>query len=108
MPAERRGLAPERTALGWQRSALSLALIAALVALHSLDRGEPFGVAAAGLPAAGAAWVQIAGRRLYRRRTAGDARDAGGGVAAHGPLRGLMALTCGAALLAAAVVVGGR
>jgi uncharacterized membrane protein YidH (DUF202 family) len=99
MPVET--FANERTALGWQRSALSLAVIAALVFLHALHRHEPLGMVASALPAAGAAWTQRRGRRIYGER----ARERYG--PAPGSLRVLALLTAGAALLAAAVVAGG-
>jgi hypothetical protein len=93
--------ANERTALGWQRAALSLAAIAALVFLHALHRHEPLGMAASALPAVGAVWTQRRGRRIYGDRVA----ERYGPV--PGSLRVLTLLTAGAALLAAAVVAGG-
>jgi uncharacterized membrane protein YidH (DUF202 family) len=101
MPAERPSLAGERTALAWQRSGFSLAAIATLLVAHAVHRSEPLGVAAAVVPAAGAAWVQLRGRRLYARRAAGDGR------AAAGSLRLLAALSVAVAVLAIATVAGG-
>jgi uncharacterized membrane protein YidH (DUF202 family) len=101
MPAEQSRLASERTALAWQRSGFSLAAVAALVVVHAVHRAEPLGLAAAVVPAAGAAWVQLRGRRLYARRAAGDGRAAGES------LRLLAALSLAVAVLAAVLVAGG-
>jgi uncharacterized membrane protein YidH (DUF202 family) len=101
MPAEVHAFANERTALGWQRSALSLAAIAAVVVLHGLHRAEPLVVAAGALPTVASVWVLLHGRRLYAGR------------AAHGPalarksVRMLALITAGVALLAAGIVAGG-
>ncbi len=92
----RPALANERTALGWQRSSLSLAAIAALLLVHAVDRGEPAGVAAAVLVGLGAGWMGAVGRRLYRGRT--EARQ---GPATRA-LLGVLLVT----LLAAATAVG--
>ena len=102
MRAERRSLANERTALGWQRSGMSLAVIAALLLGQAVHRDEPLGAAAAVAVGAAAAWAAGWGRRLYRRRA-----DAVQGPAEH-PVRTLAAVTVAAAALAAAVLVGGR
>jgi uncharacterized membrane protein YidH (DUF202 family) len=100
MPPER-PLANERTALGWQRSALALAAIAAVLLGHAVHRSEPGGMIAACVVAAGAGAVARAGRRLYEHRV--KARQ---GPAA-GPLGLITAVTVLAALAAAAVVIGG-
>jgi uncharacterized membrane protein YidH (DUF202 family) len=101
MAADRRSLAAERTALGWQRSALSLVVITALIVIHAVHAGEPLAIAAAALPALGAAWVALEGRRLYARRAAGDA-----GMAERS-VRRLAAITLAVTLVVAVVVVGG-
>lgn len=97
----RPGFANERTALGWQRSSLSLAVIAALLLGHAVQRGEPAEVVAAVLVGAGAAWVGTAGRRLYRRRAEGT----------RGPatraLLGIVLVTLFAAAVAVAELLGG-
>jgi uncharacterized membrane protein YidH (DUF202 family) len=101
MPTEQpRSLARERTALGWQRSSLSLAVISGLLLVHAVHRDEPLGVVGAVLVALGAAHVAMAGSRLYRRRLAVPATPA------PGPLLGLVAVTLGAAAVAAAELLG--
>jgi uncharacterized membrane protein YidH (DUF202 family) len=102
MDADRRSRAVDRTALGWQRSSLSLAVVAALLLVHAVHRDETWGIAAAFVVGAGAGWVALAGRRLYHRRLE-DRR----GPAAR-PLRGLAVVTLAAAALAAAELIGGR
>jgi putative membrane protein len=102
MPSERTSLSAERTALAWQRSGLSLAVIAGLIAVHALHRSEPLGLLAAAVPAVGAAWALVRGRRLYADRAAGDRG------AAPRSLRALTAVSLGVALLVVAVVAGGR
>src|SRR4051812_15472247 len=101
MPAEVPTFANERTALGWQRSALSFAAIAAVVVVHGLHAGEPVAVAASAVPAAAAVWAQLRGRRLYARRARSEAALAAGSV------RTLALITAGVTVLAAVVVVGG-
>jgi uncharacterized membrane protein YidH (DUF202 family) len=101
MPPERGSLAAERTALGWQRSALSLVVIATLIVVHAVHAGEPLAIAAAIVPAFGAAWVTLEGRRLYARREAGDRA-----MAEHSARR-LAAITLAVAALVAVVVLGG-
>jgi uncharacterized membrane protein YidH (DUF202 family) len=100
MPPEP-ALANERTALGWQRSALALGVIAAVLLGNAVDRGEPGAAAAALLVGVGAACVGALGRRLYRQR-AGAPRGP-----ASGPLLVVSLVTLLAALVAAAVVIGG-
>jgi uncharacterized membrane protein YidH (DUF202 family) len=93
-------MANERTALGWQRSALSLAVIAALLLGHAVDRGKLVTMAASIVVLLGAAWVGALGRRLYRsRRTAVQGP-------ASGPLRGVAAVTVLAAVVALAEIIG--
>jgi uncharacterized membrane protein YidH (DUF202 family) len=95
-------LANERTALGWQRSGLSMTVIGALLLGHAIDRGEILGVLAAAGAVVGAAWTTINGRRLYVRRVAGDRH------AAPRALRTLTLISAGAAIVsAAAVLLGG-
>jgi uncharacterized membrane protein YidH (DUF202 family) len=104
MPPERPAPPPqanERTALGWQRSSLSLALIAAILLGHAVHEGEPGGVAAAAALGAGAGWIAHLGRRLYRRR-----REAVQDPAV-GPLAVMTAVTLIAAAVAAALVLLG-
>jgi uncharacterized membrane protein YidH (DUF202 family) len=101
MPPERGGLSRERTALGWQRSALSLAAIAAILCVVALHRGEPLAAVAAIVPAAAAVAVRLRGDALYAQRTRGDAREAPGSLLA------LALATVAVALVAAVVVAGG-
>jgi uncharacterized membrane protein YidH (DUF202 family) len=101
MPAEVPTFANERTALGWQRAALSLAAIAAVLVLHGLDSGKPFAVAAGAVPAVAAVWTQLRGRRLYARRAAQ------GPALARASVRALTLVTACVALLAAAIVAVG-
>jgi uncharacterized membrane protein YidH (DUF202 family) len=101
MPAEAPSFPNERTALGWQRSALSLVAIALVIVVHGVHRGETAVVAAGALPAAAAAWAHVRGRQLYARRTAR------GPALARGSVRTLALLTAGVALLAAGIVAGG-
>jgi uncharacterized membrane protein YidH (DUF202 family) len=101
MPADRPTLANERTALGWQRSALSLVVIAVLMIGHALHRDVAIGVAAGLVPAIAAAWAQRRGRSLYALRDAGQAPWAGDS------LRMLSIITAVVALLAAGAVAGG-
>jgi uncharacterized membrane protein YidH (DUF202 family) len=93
-------MANERTALGWQRSALSLAVIAALLLGHAVDRGRLVTMAASIVLLLGAAWVGTLGRRLYRgRRTAVQGP-------ATGPLLAVSIVTLLAAAVAVAELVG--
>jgi uncharacterized membrane protein YidH (DUF202 family) len=101
MPAEVPTLPNERTALGWQRSALSLVVIAVVVVVHGVSSGDPAVVAAGALPVAAAAWTQLRGRRLYARRAAR------GPALAPDAVRTLALVTAGVALLAAGIVAGG-
>jgi uncharacterized membrane protein YidH (DUF202 family) len=100
MPADP-GRANERTALGWQRSSLSLAVVAALLLAHAVHRREPLGVATALVVGAGGAWVGALGRRLYARRRAAPS------TSAARPLRVVAAITVAAALVAAGQLLGG-
>ncbi|GAA2235928.1 DUF202 domain-containing protein [Herbiconiux moechotypicola] len=61
------GLQPERTALAWQRTALSTALIALLLAFACLRGGFLIGTAIAGLVAVGAGASLFAVRRRAAR-----------------------------------------
>lgn len=58
------GLQPERTALSWQRTALSAAVAAALLLRTEVTRGSPFG-----LIAVGCALVVVVLTWLMSRRT---------------------------------------
>jgi uncharacterized membrane protein YidH (DUF202 family) len=106
MPPERRGPPPphanERTALGWQRTSLSLAVIAAILLGHAVHEHQPGGVVAAAVIGAGALWVGRIGRRLYRQR-AESVQDP-----AAGPLLAITAVTLLAAALAAVLVLVGK
>ena len=62
------GLQPERTALAWQRTALSTSMIALVVAFACLRSGFLIGTVLAGVVAVGAAVTLFVGRR--RRRSA--------------------------------------
>lgn len=101
MSAERGSLANERTALGWQRSGLSLAAIAALLLGHALAHGRPEGVVAGALAGVAAIWSTVRGRHLYLRRARGERS------VAPRSLRTLALASAGAAVLAAIVVVEG-
>lgn len=101
MSSERPGLANERTALGWQRSALSLAAIAGLLLGRALAHGRAAGVVSAALGIAAAAWATLRGRRLYARRAAG------GRAEAPRSLRALALCSAGAAVLAIVVLLEG-
>jgi uncharacterized membrane protein YidH (DUF202 family) len=96
-----RALAAERTALGWQRSALTLAVIAGLALSSAVQRGSVVAsaLAAALLAAAGA--VELRGRRLYRARKRGAAPLAPGAVLT------LTAFSLAAVAVAVAVTVSG-
>ena len=96
-----RAFAAERTALGWQRSALTLAVIAGLGLSGSVRRGSPVAAALAIALLAAAGAVELRGRRLYR------ARAAGAPALAPGAVRLLMAVTAAAVLVAAGVTVIG-
>lgn len=100
MPAERSSLALERTALGWQRSSLSLAVISALLLGHAVHRHETLGIVGSAIVAAGAGLVALSGSRLAHRRTLTRPRSA------PGTLMGMMAVTVGAAIVAAAELLG--
>jgi uncharacterized membrane protein YidH (DUF202 family) len=93
-------MANERTVLGWQRSALALAVIAALLLGHAVHRGQPVTMAASLLLLGAAIWVGRLGQRLYRRR-----RAAVLGPASR-PLLAISAVTVFAALIAVAELVG--
>jgi uncharacterized membrane protein YidH (DUF202 family) len=94
--------ANERTALGWQRSSLSLAVIAAILLGHAVHEHQPGGVVGAGVIGAGGVWVGHLGRVLYRRRRAMSPQDP-----AVRPLAAITAVTVLAAVLAAVLVVVG-
>ncbi|TAJ49231.1 MAG: DUF202 domain-containing protein [Herbiconiux sp.] len=61
------GLQRERTALSWQRTALSTSMIAVLLAFACLRTGFLIGTAIAGMIAVGAAVVLFAARRRAAR-----------------------------------------
>ena len=106
MPPERRRPPPpranERTALGWQRSALSLAAIAAILLGHAVHEHQPGGVIAAAVIGGSGLWVGRIGRRLYRERAESVQQPAAG------PLLAITAVTLLAAALAAVLVLGGK
>ncbi len=74
------GLANERTALAWQRTALSVVVAALVVARLSLDRVGPAVAVATVAGVVLGAWVALEGLRRYRARHGGapDARGRGG------------------------------
>jgi uncharacterized membrane protein YidH (DUF202 family) len=105
MPPERPTPPPqanERTALGWQRSGLSLAVIAAILLGHAVHEHQPGGVFVAAVIGASGLWVGRIGRRLYRQR-AESVQDP-----AVGPLLAITAVTLLAAALAAVLVLVGK
>jgi hypothetical protein len=57
------GLQPERTALAWQRTALSTAMVSLLVAFACLRGGFIIGTLLAGVVAVGAVMMLFANRR---------------------------------------------
>lgn len=86
------GLQPERTALAWQRTALSTAMVALVLAFACLRGGFLIGTALAALVAVGAAAALF----LARRRAARSAR--------HSPWTALTRITV---LIVATAVLGG-
>jgi len=96
-----RAFATERTALGWQRSALTLAVIGGLALSSAVRQGSVVASAlgAALLAAAGA--IELRGRRLYR------ARRRGAPPLARGSVRTLTAFSLAAVAVAVAVTVSG-
>ena len=67
------GVANERTALAWRRSALSLLTVAGLMLHASLDGGtRPLQLAVAVALGAAAGWADHQGHRTYGIRTAGE------------------------------------
>jgi hypothetical protein len=62
------GLQPERTALSWQRTALSTALVSLLLAFACLKGGFPIGTGIAALVAVGAVVVLFGSRGRAARR----------------------------------------
>jgi uncharacterized membrane protein YidH (DUF202 family) len=93
--------ANERTALDWQRSTLSFAVIAAVLLGHAVHAHQPGGVVVAAVIGAGGVWVGHLGRGLYRRRAARPQDPA------VRPLATITAVTLLAAVLAAVLVVVG-
>jgi hypothetical protein len=100
-PSPDPALAAARTALGWQRSALTLAVIAALALSAAVRQGSTVAAAVASALLAAAAVVEVRGRRLYRARTHGAP------PLAPGTIRMLTAVTAVAVLVAAGVTVSG-
>jgi uncharacterized membrane protein YidH (DUF202 family) len=92
------GLARERTALSWQRTAIAFAGVAGLMLLRALGSSAPGWLAvAAAVPLAAAVGAARHGRAAYAQRLAGVVAPA------RGPLR-VVALATVVAALAAAVL----
>ncbi len=102
-----RGMANERTALAWQRSTLSLLVIAALAIRTGLEEKQlaiACSLAAVLLAAAVATWLH--GRAAYHRRTSSKHPD--GAVTHLTLMRGITAATLVAAAGSAALTTLSR
>lgn len=95
------GAATERTALAWQRSGLSVAASAALLARLTYDELGGWALLALAPTLALAGWVLVDSRVRYRRRviTVATRRGVGGWAAALATCVVLMSVTELAALL---------
>jgi uncharacterized membrane protein YidH (DUF202 family) len=92
------GLARERTALSWQRTAIAFAGVAGLMLLRAFSGTAPWVLAlAAAVPLAAAAGAARHGRAAYAQRLSGIVAPA------RGPLRAVALVTVVAALAAAAL-----
>ena len=99
------GLQPERTALAWQRSALSLAGVSAVVARLSFDTVGWVAVFVLVTGLGHAAVVFVTSQRDYRRRTGVDGRRPppwSAGI--HSALLGGQVLLLGALVVAEIVI----
>lgn len=95
------GLAAERTALAWQRTALSFVALAALLGRAGVLHGSPAGWAGAAICLLAALGLTLGGRRAYER-------GAVEGAAARAlPHAAVAACGVAGALAALAVVLGG-
>ncbi|WKN60846.1 DUF202 domain-containing protein [Rhodococcus opacus] len=94
------GAANERTALAWQRTALSLVAGAAVCARLTWSELDGLGLAVLGMAGALATWVFVVGTRGYGSRHLADCRS-------PRPRDGrtAFALTCATALIAGAELV---
>ena len=93
-----RSVALERTALGWQRSGLSLGALAGLVLAAGVRSNAWLGIAGAAALGLTAAATVVRGRVLYARR-AGEVRPDVPG------LRALTAATVGSAVVGGLLMV---
>ena len=96
-----RGLAPERTALAWTRSALALAVIAVLAVRRGAEGDLPDLAYPAGVVLFGAAIaVWMYGASIYQRRSAGTGDPASRAVAFRIMSAGTVAIAAVAVVLA--------
>lgn len=90
--ATEHGRANERTALAWNRSAISIAATAGLIAKSALDEGSPWlGLVGFGVLLLIAAAVSVYGAVLRRRGPLLSPRLAMGSIAAASVLTGVIA-----------------
>jgi hypothetical protein len=94
------GLAPQRTALAWSRTALAFAGVAALLLRDALVRGDPVSLTGAVLAAAGT--LLVARTALVRRHELTAGRAAG--AAQSGRLATVSAGLAAVGVVAVAVV----
>lgn len=100
-PGPERGAQPERTALAWQRTGLSLALAAAVLARLTWGQLGVWAIVSLLASLALCGWVLVGSRLRYRGQVAAtpSGRDVGGWAAALCGTVVLMSLTELAALL---------
>jgi len=87
------GLQPERTALAWQRTALSTAAAATVLARVAQLRGDDIALGVALVAGALAAWCWVSARLRYTRVTSSLRKH---GDLSQAPLGPTAALTCAA------------